>query len=151
MKHHLRSLVVASLLVGCRAAAAASRSAEPYLAVESGLKCANCHVNPSGGGKRNVFGTLYARNQISARAIDLVEGRAPWTGDVVSRWFAVGGDFRGGYSSVDVPGFEKESETDVSRTTVYAEVRAVAESACRCTPTKRSRPTTPRIARRICC
>ena len=122
MKHHLRSLVVASLLVGV-ALLPKVGSAEPYLAVESGLKCANCHVNPSGGGKRNLFGTLYARNQISARAIDLVEGRAPWTGDVVSRWFAVGGDFRGGYSSVDVPGFEKETETDVFRTTVYAEVR----------------------------
>ncbi len=122
MKHHLRSLVVASLLVGV-ALLPKVGSAEPYLAVESGLKCANCHVNPSGGGKRNLFGTLYARNQISARAIDLVEGRAPWTGDVVSRWFAVGGDFRGGYSSVDVPGFEKETETDIFRTTVYAEVR----------------------------
>ena len=100
-------------------------SAEPYLAVESGLKCSNCHVNPSGGGKRNAFGTLYARNQISAQALDLVEGKAPWTGDVVSRWFAVGGDFRGGYSSVDVPGFEEQSDTDISRATVYAEFRAI--------------------------
>ena len=122
MKHRLRSLVVASLFVGVVLLPKVG-SAEPYLAVESGLKCANCHVNPCGGGKRNLFGTLYARGQISARAIDLVEGRAPWTGDVVSRWFAVGGDFRGGYSSVDVPGFEKETETEVSRTTVYAEVR----------------------------
>jgi hypothetical protein len=100
-------------------------AAEPYLAVESGLKCVNCHLNPSGGGKRNAFGTLYARNQISAHPIDLVEGRAPWTGDVVSRWFAVGGDFRGGYESVETPGFPDESETEVSRTTVYAEFRAL--------------------------
>lgn len=100
-------------------------NAEPYLAVESGLKCSNCHVNPSGGGKRNAFGTLYARNQIAADVLELGENRKPWTGDVVSRWFAVGGDFRGGYSSVDVPGFDLPSETDVSRATVYAEFRAL--------------------------
>ena len=105
--------------------APAAALAEPYLAVESGLKCVNCHVNPSGGGKRNVFGTLYARNQISAQALDLAEGRAPWTGDVASRWFAVGGNFRGGYTSVDTPGFDKQTDTDVSRATVYAEFRAI--------------------------
>jgi hypothetical protein len=103
----------------------AAALAEPYLAVESGLKCSNCHVNPSGGGKRNLFGTLYARNQISANALDLVEGKTPWTGDVSSRWLAVGGNFRGGYTSVDTPGFPKQSDTDVSRATVYAEFRAV--------------------------
>ncbi len=122
MKHAF--IVIAGLLL---AASFAPRfaAAEPYLAVESGLKCANCHVNPSGGGKRNAFGTLYARNELSARAVELSEGRMPWTGDIVSRWLAVGGDFRGGYSSVDVPGFAKQTDTDVSRATVYAEIRAV--------------------------
>ena len=122
MKHALKFLVVTFLLT---ALAPRIAMAEPYLAVESGLKCANCHVNPSGGGKRNAFGTLYARNEISARALKLSESRMPWTGDVVSRWFAVGGDFRGGYESVDVPGLEEESGTDVSRATVYAEFRAI--------------------------
>jgi hypothetical protein len=102
-------------------------SAEPYLAVESGLKCASCHVNPSGGGKRNAFGTLYARNMLSARAVDLVEGRMPWTGDVSTRWFAVGGDFRGGYESTDIPGSGEQSDWAVSRSTVYAEVRLVPQ------------------------
>jgi hypothetical protein len=126
MKHSVPTSVVASLL-------AASvflpwmASAEPYLAVESGLKCSNCHVNPSGGGKRNAFGTLYARNMLSARALDLVEGRSPWTGDVMSRWFAVGADLRGGYESVDIPGSEESSEWAVSRSTVYAEVRLVPQ------------------------
>jgi hypothetical protein len=122
MKHAFALIV--TVLAAC-ALAPQLASAEPYLAVESGLKCSNCHVNPSGGGKRNAFGTLYARNQLSARALELVEGRKPWDGEVVSRWFAVGGDFRGGYSSVDVPGFEKQTDTDVSRATVYAEFRAL--------------------------
>jgi hypothetical protein len=124
MKHHLRSLVVAAFLIAA-ALLPKPGSAEPYLAVESGLKCANCHVNPSGGGKRSAFGTLYARNQISARALELVEGRTPWSGEVSTRWFAVGGDFRGGYSSVDIPGVADQSETDVTRATVYAELRLV--------------------------
>jgi len=124
MKHSFAVIVAAALLAGC-ALAPKVATAEPYLAVESGLKCSNCHVNPSGGGKRNAFGTLYARNQLSAHALDLVEGRRPWDGDVVSRWFAVGGNFRGGYSSVDIPGFAEQSDTDVTRATVYAEFRAV--------------------------
>ena len=124
MKNSSHFIVIAFLLA---ALAPRVATAEPYLAVESGLKCANCHVNPSGGGKRNAFGTLYARNEISARALQLSEGRMPWTGDVVSRWLAVGGDFRGGYASVDVPGFAEQSDTDVSRATVYAEIRAVPD------------------------
>jgi hypothetical protein len=123
-KHPFQALIVASLLAVLLPGIAA---AEPYLAVEAGLKCASCHVNPSGGGKRNVFGTLYARTQISARALDLAEDRKPWTGDVSSRWFAVGGDFRGGYESVDVPGTEEESDWAVSRSTVYAELRLVPQ------------------------
>ncbi|HUQ52455.1 MAG TPA: hypothetical protein VM692_09555 [Gammaproteobacteria bacterium] len=123
MKHPF-AIIVAAALLAC-AIAPSVATAEPYLAVESGLKCGNCHVNPSGGGKRNAFGTLYARNQLSAHAIDLAEGRKPWDGEVVSRWFAVGGDFRGGYSSVDVPGFAQQSDTDVTRATVYAELRAI--------------------------
>jgi hypothetical protein len=126
MKHSvqvfLAALSLAAVLMLPRTAAA-----EPYLAVESGLKCSNCHVNPSGGGKRNAFGTLYARNMLSARAVDLVEGQPPWTGDVSSRWFGLGGDFRGGYESIDVPGSEEQSEWAVWRSTIYAELRLVPQ------------------------
>jgi len=38
----------------------------------------------------------------------------------VSRWLAVGGDFRGGYASVDVPGFARQSDTDRFRFWEYA-------------------------------
>lgn len=98
-------------------------SAEPYLAIESGLKCANCHVNPSGGGKRTPFGVLYARNQIAAGLVK-DDAAKVWTGDIKS-WFAIGGNARGGYESVDIPGTEDTSEFDLDRATIYAEVRAI--------------------------
>src|SRR5688572_32258755 len=119
MKHPVQ-VFLAALSLAAALSVPRTAVAEPYLAVEAGLKCANCHVNPSGGGKRNAFGTLYARNMISARALELDADdadREPWTGDVVSRWFAVGGDFRGGYESVEVPGSEDTSEWAVSRST----------------------------------
>lgn len=96
--------------------------AEPYLAVETGLKCANCHVNPSGGGKRTQFGSIYARTQIGAHVVG--DASTPWTGEV-ARWFALGGNLRGGYESVDIPGVEEQSDSDLSRATLYAELRAI--------------------------
>ena len=124
MKHPVQVFLAASLLAAL-AALPGIAAAEPYLAVEAGLKCGNCHVDPGGGGKRTPFGMLYARNMISAKAVDLVEGKKPWTGDVSTRWFGVGGDFRGGYESIDVPGSETQSEWAGSRATVYAELRLV--------------------------
>jgi hypothetical protein len=101
-------------------------SAEPYLAVETGLRCSNCHVNPTGGGKRTPFGMLYARNQIAATTLPK-DGKVekPWTGDLL-KVFAVGGDFRAGYDSIEVPhAVARQSDFDVTRATVYAEIRAI--------------------------
>lgn len=124
-KTEIRIVAAALLAVFALGLAPRAAKAEPYLAVEAGLKCGNCHVNPSGGGERTAFGTLYARNMLSARTVDLVEGRKPWTGDLSTRWLGVGADFRGGYESVDVPGTETQNEWAVSRTTVYADFRLV--------------------------
>ena len=112
-------LVVAIFLLG-----PGDSAAEPYLAVETGLKCANCHVNPTGGGKRNLFGMTYARGNIAERLILRDEEPRDWNSEINS-WLGLGGDYRGGYSSVDMEVGEDSSGWDTSKATLYLELRAI--------------------------
>jgi hypothetical protein len=98
--------------------------AEPYIAVANGLKCASCHVNPTGGGKRNLFGMTFARTQLASRTV-LPDDDGPGWNSSVNKWFGIGGDYRGGYRAVDVGAAPSTSSTTVTRSTVYAEVKAV--------------------------
>lgn len=120
---HLR-MATAMLIAIASLAAGPIAHAEPYLAVEIGLKCVSCHVNPSGGGKRNLFGTTYARTQIAARNILVDDEPNPW-GSEINRWLGIGGDYRGGYSSTDVPGQADTSDWATGKATLQLEVNAV--------------------------
>ena len=102
--------------------ACGTATAEPYLAVHTGFKCRQCHVDPAGGGKRNVYGSAYAVNELAARIVG--DGSESWNGEI-NRWFAVGADLRAGLDYVDTPGSGSQSELGISRATLYAELRAV--------------------------
>lgn len=103
------SLVFLPLLAG----------AEPYLAVQKGLKCGTCHTSPSGGGKRTHYGNVYAQTELPARALDI---GTIWTGEL-GRYFAVGGDARGGWNRTEVPGQPAQSSSELDEFLAYAELR----------------------------
>src|SRR2546423_913617 len=63
LRFSARCLTLAVLL-------AAGAHAEPYLAVAQGLKCSQCHVNPTGGGLRHAFGNACAQTQMPAHPGD---------------------------------------------------------------------------------
>jgi len=65
--------------------------AEPYLAVQMGLKCAQCHVNPTGGGLRTPFGDAFAQSVMPHQHLDT--GADTWVGEI-NRFLSVGGDLR---------------------------------------------------------
>jgi len=91
--------------------------AEPFLAVETGYQCNQCHVNPSGGGLRNTFGDVFSQTELPANASDL----EVWTGRVLDR-FSVGGDARGSGRQFDLDDRDDNQSFDVDRVSLYLDV-----------------------------
>jgi hypothetical protein len=100
-------------------------AAEPHLAVQKGMKCVLCHTSPSGGGKRTVYGNIFAQQELPAKFLNKA-GTPPnfWDGKVF-KYLAVGGDLRGGWSESRVPGQPTSSTTELEEFLAYAEVRLV--------------------------
>jgi hypothetical protein len=98
--------------------------AEPYLAVANGLKCSACHVNPTGGGMRNTFGTMWGQTALPVRSFDVTGER--WTGEL-NRYLGVGADLRGGATWIDQPGTSARSSFDVNSLRAYADLRVIPE------------------------
>jgi hypothetical protein len=71
--------------------AACTARAEPYLAVQMGLKCGQCHVNPTGAGLRTAFGDIFAQTVLPAQHLDTALDN--WTGQL-GPYFRTGGDLR---------------------------------------------------------
>lgn len=98
--------------------------AEPHFAVQTGFKCAQCHVNPAGGGMRNAFGQAWGQTQLPRKHIEEV-GDA-WTGEI-HRLLAIGGNLRASGSVTDIPNQRTQSSFDVDEARLYLEVRALPD------------------------
>ena len=103
---------------------AVDATAEPYFAVQQGLKCVACHVNPTGGGMRNAFGTTWSQRVLPARQLDT--GDFEWTGEL-SKYIGLGGNLRASASYVDVPHQDSTSEFDIDEARVYLLLEPIPE------------------------
>ena len=113
------ALILLSLVIACQ-----PLFAEPYLAVQKGMKCMVCHTSPTGGGKRTAYGNIYAQQELPARTLGKDSSTDIWTGELF-KYLAVGGDIRGGWNRVDVPGQPSSSETDLEEFLGYVELKLV--------------------------
>jgi hypothetical protein len=60
---------------------------EPYLAVRTGLRCSQCHVNRTGGGGRTDFGSVWAQTRLPTR-------RSRFVNRSVSDFFSLSANLR---------------------------------------------------------
>lgn len=84
------SLLLLSALLTCGTIQAA---AEPYIAVRTGFKCSQCHVNRTGGGKRTDFGVIYSQTNLPMRRIH-PSGRPRFVDGRLGEFLSMGADFR---------------------------------------------------------
>jgi hypothetical protein len=95
---------------------AVGAQAEPYLAAQMGLKCVQCHVNPTGGGLRNVYGNVFAQTQLAAKKIGSDEDL--WNGQVM-KFLSVGGNARANWNLSDVPNQTSTNDFAVEEARAY--------------------------------
>jgi hypothetical protein len=108
--------VVSMLAVVAALGLVPAAQAEPYLAAQMGLKCVQCHVNPTGGGLRNVFGNTFAQTQLAARRLG--EESDLWTGQVM-KYFAIGGNARANWNFSDLPNQSSSNDFAVEEARAY--------------------------------
>jgi hypothetical protein len=96
--------------------------AEPYLAVQTGFKCGQCHVNPTGGGERTVFGNIFAQTQLAANHLDT--GADIWTGEI-NRFLSIGGDLRADFEYTKQPHSTATDDFNVEQGRIYASANVI--------------------------
>jgi hypothetical protein len=126
---------------------APSVRAEPFLAIQEGYKCSQCHVNMTGGGKRTDFANIYSQTRLTNKFVDWRsilqgadkdadkdKGNPPKT-DSQSSFFtgrlndyiALGGDFRTLYSQTRTSGQSTTDSFNQRKQNLYLEVDLVPD------------------------
>ena len=117
---------IRAALVALSLTAAAPALAEPAIAVRTGYRCSQCHLNRTGGGMRTPFGSVYSQTVLPR---NLLRWRAEGNllpADPDAR-FAVGGDVRFQALSVTRPGLDDTFSFEIPEANVYLEGRVLPE------------------------
>ncbi len=90
---------------------------EPYLALLTGFKCSQCHVNRTGGGGRNAFGSVWAQTELPIKSFD-VRSRN------LSDWIAIGFDVRARFGAA-VQTAEPQTQFEIPEAQVQLEAQMI--------------------------
>jgi hypothetical protein len=113
-------------LLALLALGASLAKAEPYLAVQQGLKCEVCHVNPTGGGLRTTYGDLFAQNFMPAQHLDTATPADNWVGQIGS-FLRAGGDLRFEGSVEQQPHTSSVQQFSLEQARVYLDANVIPD------------------------
>ena len=113
--------VLGVLLVALGLAGMQAARAEPYIAVQQGYKCVQCHVNPTGAGLRNDFGAVFSQNVMAARP--LPQGIPPWDGKL-GDFVRVGGNVREAWTRTDIQDQDATEDWELQEARLYGGIDA---------------------------
>ncbi|MES1196928.1 MAG: hypothetical protein ABUL58_08285 [Steroidobacter sp.] len=120
-KHHVACALV---YIGLMFFKLQTVHAEPYLAIQQGLKCMQCHINPAGGGERNTFGEIFAQNVLPATHIDT--GDAVWAG-ALNPFINMGGNLRADAEWNQVRGQKSLYQFSLEQARVYVSAAMIPD------------------------
>ncbi len=118
--------------------------AEPYLAIQEGYKCSQCHVNMTGGGKRTDFANIYVQTRLANEFFDWRrfgkkpdddEKDNPVKTDAPNSFFSgrlndyvsIGGDFRAILEETKTYGSTSKQTFNQRKQNIYLEVDLIPE------------------------
>lgn len=112
----LRSLLISLPVLLQVALLALQANAEPYLAVHSQQACSQCHVNPTGGGLRTQYGSIYAQTSLAAKP-----GKNPSEAitSLFGKGLMLGANARGSARIADIDGQDDAGSFETDRVTLY--------------------------------
>ena len=114
-----QTIAAVTVLLGAIAfAGAAELAAEPYIALRTGLTCSQCHVNRTGGGGRNDFGSAWSQTQLPAQTVG-VKGRR------VVDWLGLGFDMRARFDWVLNGNATPNSAFSIAESQLYLEANFI--------------------------
>src|SRR5262245_50200868 len=108
--------------------------AEPYIAVRTGSKCSQCHVNQTGGGKRTDFGLLYAMTRLPMTVVHSPTGSSSFDPNL-NQWISLGANLRVverltlEHTSSLGETVPSSNVTDFTEANLYVEVKVIPEIA----------------------
>jgi len=80
-----------------------------------------CHVNPTGGGLRNVVGNTFAQTTIPQ--FQLPQALQGWKGSFLENIVRVGGDLRTGITETNIPSQPSQRVSGLEQTRLYGDVQ----------------------------
>jgi len=117
--------------------------AEPYLAIQEGYKCSQCHVNMTGGGKRTDFANIYVQTRLANRFWnwrDILgeldeddknssksDSSSSFFSGRLNDYIAIGGDLRMRYEQTDTPSNPTQEVFNQDKQNVYLQVDLIPE------------------------